>query len=147
LFRFLKEHRIYFVYTPLILYWIILLIATSLPAPDLPDVWGSDKLKHFLAYAVLALLLNLALLVQDKHSLSSKKAAFLTLGICFLYGLFDEIHQMFIPGRSAEGLDLAADITGALTGVLVVFFIIRRENFIKMDKLRNALFFMILCLS
>jgi VanZ family protein len=128
LFKFLKEHRIYFVYAPLVLYWIILLIATSLPAPDLPDVWGSDKLKHFLAYAVLAFLLNLTLLVQEKRPLSFKKAAFMTVGICLMYGMFDEIHQMFIPGRSAELLDLAADLTGALTGVLPVLFLGRDLN-------------------
>ena len=129
MFRFLKEHRLYFVYTPLILYWIILLIATSLPAPDLPDVWGSDKLKHFLAYAVLAFLLNLSLLVQEKRSLSSKQAAFMTLGICLFYGLFDEIHQIFIPGRSAELLDLAADVTGALTGVIIVLYLVRKIKY------------------
>jgi VanZ family protein len=32
------------------------------------------------------------------------------------WGLFDEIHQAFVPGRSADVLDLGADALGALVG-------------------------------
>ena len=33
---------------------------------------------------------------------------------CFFYGMSDEWHQSFVPGRDADWLDLAADTLGAL---------------------------------
>ncbi|MBT8489380.1 MAG: VanZ family protein [Gemmatimonadetes bacterium] len=33
-----------------------------------------------------------------------------------LYGLSDEIHQMYVPGRSPDPADLAADVVGLLLG-------------------------------
>jgi VanZ family protein len=44
-----------------------------------------------------------------------------------LYGISDEIHQYFVPGRSADVMDVAADFVGAAWGVLLYMcFIIRR---------------------
>lgn len=39
----------------------------------------------------------------------------ITLG----YGVFDEFHQYFVPGRYASLTDLLLNLTGALLGVLV----------------------------
>lgn len=114
---------------PLALYWVILLTATSLPAPDLPDVWGSDKLKHYLAYGVLSFLLNLTMLVQERQKYTPQKAALVTIVICFFYGVLDELHQIFIPGRSCELLDLIADIIGAVTGSIIVLFLARKSSY------------------
>ena len=43
--------------------------------------------------------------------------------IASVYGIFDELHQLLIPGRSAEFLDWLADFFGAMTGVLIARFI------------------------
>jgi VanZ family protein len=48
------------------------------------------------------------------------------LVICFTYGAFDEIHQIFIPNRSAELLDWIADILGATSGGLLAYFFLKR---------------------
>ncbi|GAA5336086.1 MULTISPECIES: VanZ family protein [Thermus] len=69
----------------------------------LPHPW--DKGAHFLAYALLGLLLRLGL--------GRFPWAFL-LGAA--YGVVDEYHQSFIPGREAFGLDLVADALGAFFG-------------------------------
>ena len=34
------------------------------------------------------------------------------------WGLLDEIHQSFVPGRDASGMDLVADAIGAVVGTL-----------------------------
>ena len=43
----------------------------------------------------------------------------LTIGIAALvYGISDEFHQSFVPHRSVEALDVAADVFGALMATL-----------------------------
>ncbi|KHG65471.1 VanZ [Thermus sp. 2.9] len=69
----------------------------------LPHPW--DKGAHFLAYALLGLLLRLGL---GRFSWAFLGAAF--------YGVVDEYHQSFVPGREAFGLDLVADALGAFFG-------------------------------
>lgn len=46
--------------------------------------------------------------------------AFTTAGICFIYGLLDEIHQLYVPGRHFDLWDWAADCVGLC--IAYVFF-------------------------
>ena len=53
----------------------------------------------------------------------------LLIAIGTLYGISDEIHQYFIPSRSADILDVLADCIGSTMGVLVAHkLIIVTEN-------------------
>jgi VanZ family protein len=45
------------------------------------------------------------------------RVAALALAIAAAYGIFDELHQSFVPGRSADILDWFADVCGALIGI------------------------------
>jgi VanZ family protein len=129
LFEFLKKRKIWLVYIPLIIYWLILFIATSLPVERLPSIGFTDKINHFIAYFVLAVLVNLTLIYQRKSRLLFEKAPISTIVICMVYGAFDEIHQMFVPGRFAETLDWVADVLGTLTAVLLIYFLINRFRY------------------
>ncbi len=40
-------------------------------------------------------------------------------GTMAVWGALDELHQHWIPGRSMEGGDVAADVTGAALGALI----------------------------
>jgi VanZ family protein len=81
----------------------------SLP---LPPFWGLDKLLHAIAYGVLAGAVILALPPpQDKHS--RNRIAILAIAICLVYGISDEIHQLYIQGRSASLWDVVADMVGS----------------------------------
>ena len=73
---------------------------------DLRD--GMDKFAHFGVYSVLGLLLALA---------ARSPAVVIALGA--LYGISDEVHQMFVPGRTAELADWFADVLGVLVGLFV----------------------------
>jgi VanZ family protein len=44
------------------------------------------------------------------------------------YGLTDEFHQFFVPGRDASMVDFLANTVGCLMGVLVVEYLYRRGN-------------------
>jgi VanZ family protein len=72
----------------------------------LPAPW--DKLAHFLAYALLGFLLA--------RGLDGRRAAF---GIASLYGLLDEFHQSFTPGREVSLGDFLADALGAALGAFL----------------------------
>ena len=129
MFEFLEKRKIWLVYIPLAIYWLILFTATSLPAYDLPKLGLSDKLQHFSAFLILAVLLNLALLYQRKSRFLFENAIIATIIICLLYAGLDELHQMFIPGRFAELLDWVADGSGVILGVFLVYFLKNKLNY------------------
>lgn len=121
LYKIFLSNKRKFLYIPLGLYWLLIFILTSIPSQSMPKVFGGvDKLKHFGAYFVLAFLLNFALLIQEKFSILSKKSLLFTLLITSFYGLFDEVHQIFIPGRYFDWWDLVADVIGSLIGIGLV---------------------------
>lgn len=67
-----------------------------------PGLWSFDKVIHMAEYGVLAALL-----------LRATQKARLSLLIAGLYGVSDEVHQYFVPGRSASPYDAIADVVGA----------------------------------
>jgi VanZ family protein len=80
---------------------------SRLPTPPL-TFEGMDKVVHALVYAFLALLL----LLGDGRPSSWR--AWIWPAVAVLYGLSDELHQSFVPGRQADALDLLADAAGAI---------------------------------
>ncbi|MFO7445899.1 MAG: VanZ family protein [Ignavibacteriaceae bacterium] len=108
------------VYALLTFYWLALFTATSIPASSVPTLGVSDKVKHFAAYMILTILLNITFLVQNKFPVLNRKSVLFTVIIASVYGIFDELHQTLIPGRSCEFLDWAADVGGILLGIIFV---------------------------
>ena len=98
----------------------------SLPSPPGPF---SDKHFHFASYAVLATLLVRALASARLRNVTGRVAVIAIL-LATLYGVTDEIHQRFVPGRTAALDDLAADALGAAAaaGLLLAWAIIRRQR-------------------
>lgn len=126
MYKYLKENKIKVLFIPLIFYWILLFIGTSLPSDQLSTVIEiGDKVKHFLAYFILAILLGLNLHFQDKWENLSKHYLLYTFIICTSYGVFDELHQILVPNRSAEFLDWVADMLGSSFGVILLSFFIK----------------------
>lgn len=74
---------------------------------------GRDKLAHVAAYALLG-----ALLARGQRRSDLRPWVPVLLGV--LYGASDELHQHFVPGRSVDALDWAADCVGVLAGVALV---------------------------
>lgn len=62
-----------------------------------------------------------------------------SLVIATLYALSDEIHQIYVPGRSCQLLDLIIDISGSLLGILLiwVFYFIREKRKERRLSLRS----------
>lgn len=86
----------------------------SIDLPDFPDI---DKLLHSLVYGTLALATLYAVPGRVIMRFPLRTSVLVVL-FCLFYGLSDEWHQSFIPGRFPSGWDIAADTLGA---VVVVF--------------------------
>lgn len=89
--------------------------------PGIP-VQGGDKLVHFCVYALLGMLVTRALWA---FALGPVRAGVLGALLSAGYGVLDEIHQMFVPNRSPELLDVAADASGSLLGALAYLLLLR----------------------
>lgn len=137
MFEFLEKRKVYLVYIPLVIYWIMLFTATSLPASNLPSVAVGDKIKHFSAFFGLSVLLSLTLIYQNKILLFKKYFLAAALVISSIYGLLDEIHQSFVPGRNSEFLDWLADTIGAAAGAFIVFYLLKKFKYFP-KSVRNV---------
>ena len=126
MYRYLERNTIGLIYWLLGIYWTTLLVLTSLPGNDLPDISVGDKFEHFFAFCGLAVLLNLSLLVQEKYKKLKKYSSSFTLLIVGFYAALDEFHQLFIPGRDCEFFDWIADFSGALAAVLILRIILKK---------------------
>lgn len=72
---------------------------------------------HVPLYAVLALAWYRAL----RGFASPRTAASLAAPAAIAYGVVDEWHQAYVPGREASAVDLVLDAAGALLAVAAVF--------------------------
>jgi VanZ family protein len=101
-------------WAPVALYMSVIFYLSSLPEAPLP-AGISDKPTHSLAYMGLAVVMIRALTGGLPARITRTTAMWGVL-LTIAYGVSDELHQTFVPGRSAELLDLCADAIGASIG-------------------------------
>ncbi len=94
--------------------------------PSLPDVappWfsfpGADKVAHAGIFGGLALVVYVGL-IRSNADINPRARFLIPIAFSALYGLTDEIHQLFVPNRSFDLLDLLADAVGATIVVAVL---------------------------
>jgi VanZ family protein len=75
------------------------------------------KLSHVLAYAGLAWLWWRAL---SPNRQVTWIVLGMSVGLATLYGVSDEFHQLFVPGRHAQLADVLFDMSGALAMILLL---------------------------
>jgi len=95
------------------IFWLSHQRGTSLELPEIPYI---DKLAHGLIYAILAWAAIFAVPAENTGRRAKRFGVFVVL-FCLMYGLSDEFHQSFIPGRFPSMGDLAADVVGATLAV------------------------------
>ena len=101
-------------WAPVAAWMAVIFVASSRPVPAsvsrIPD-WIS----HPIAYAILAVLLARALAGGLGAAVPVATAAG-AVALAFAYGVTDEWHQSFVPGRFAEAADLIKNLAGAVLG-------------------------------
>ena len=64
----------------------------------------------------------------EKHSvvsiISLAKRFIISALFCLVYAISDEIHKLFVPGRSGEIRDVLIDFTGVLIGILFTMLLV-----------------------
>ena len=100
--------------------WALLLLSlTSWPRPPsvpiLSGIPSIDKIVHGLLYGVEAWFLLRAIRWPGLPGPTLSRAI-CVVGVLALFGVADETHQAFIPGRSMEGRDALMDTAGAAVG-------------------------------
>ena len=87
------------------LYWL-----SDQPGGNTPPPFpGADKVVHFVLYAGLGGLLRLTI-----------NPVLWVIALGSFYGVLDEFHQSFVPGRTADPFDVLADILGTVFGCFVI---------------------------
>ena len=113
----LRLKNFIYYWLPVILYCIAIYIQSDFPSSEhIPTFEFSDKVLHFLAYAVMGVLFYRAYqTLRFKENL--RLLILLSIVSASLYGISDEIHQHFVPYRDASIFDVIANILGAICGV------------------------------
>ena len=86
---------------------------------SMPGFWNADKLVHCVCFAGLSFWVAFGVWVN----LPAKWRIALPIAIVSAYGIVDEIHQYFTPGRSSSPFDWMADTLGAVIGSVVFFHV------------------------
>ena len=108
---------LYFIF-PIIVHASFIFYLSSLKSLSVPSfgINFEDKLIHLIEYFIFGWLLVRALHFGKPIPVTTKVMVF-TVIIGFLYGISDEIHQYFTPGRYFDLWDWVADAIGIVIGL------------------------------
>ena len=115
-----------FYWLPVILYCLLIFIQSSYPVTQsLPSIPHMDKLAHTGAYALLGFLFFRVFQTTSIQKNAVLLVIFSALASS-LYGISDEIHQYFVPSRTADIVDVLADAAGSVLGAVTGQLLLNR---------------------
>jgi VanZ family protein len=107
-----------FLWGPVLAHMALIFFLSSITHADMPG-GISDKVAHFLVYGLLGFLILRALSGGSLNGMTAVRAIAAVV-LAGLYGVTDEIHQFFVPGRNSDVLDIVADTLGAGGAVALI---------------------------
>jgi VanZ family protein len=111
-------------WTPVVLYALAIFVSSSIEQPQIVPASVGDKTLHGVAYAGLALL-TLRALAGGAWAGVTARAAITAVALAAAYGVTDEVHQLFVPGRVFDARDMLADLTGAAAACAAAWLVAR----------------------
>lgn len=113
---------------PVCLYCMGIFIQSSYPSvAHLRDVPFGDKYLHILGYALLGFLFFRAFR-SSRPKIRLLGLSLISISASTAYGISDEFHQHFVPSRSADVLDVLADMIGSSFGVMIYYLLVDRYD-------------------
>ncbi len=97
---------------PLIIWCTLIFLGSSLPSARVSE----NGLVDFLAHKIIHLIEYAVLGILARRAFGSWLKA---LAFCVLYGVSDEFHQLFVPGRQGKVRDVVVDALGSTLGVFL----------------------------
>lgn len=86
------------------------------------------KLAHFTIYAIGGVLIFNFI---NTYEIENRKKIMFTILVGALYAVTDEIHQLFISGRSGEIIDVMIDTSGVSIGCIIIYCLYKLRGKIK----------------
>ena len=99
---------------------IVIFISNSMPDPPRPPGDFSNASLHSTGYALLGALLLRGFAAARWRGVTIR-AVLLAIVAATAYAAFDEWHQLYVPGRTADIHDLAADTIGASAAAVALW--------------------------
>lgn len=94
------------------------------------------KAAHMTEYGILAVLLFVWMGQWEIGFLRRGGTAF---GAAAVYAASDEIHQLFVAGRSGRFSDVCIDSAGAFLGLIVFVFFVKLARFLRVRRQRRLM--------
>jgi VanZ family protein len=110
---------------PALVWMGLIFLLSSIPGRYFPEEPFDlfDKFVHASLFGVLNYLLYRGFKFQEKSFFVKNFSIAIAFFICVIYGIFDELHQELVPGRTPDATDAMADIIGAgLTSLYLLFY-------------------------
>ena len=138
----ISKSTVYY-WAPVWFWMIAIFVASSIPSVEIQqsEIVGTLTMSspllanqvtiHLTEYGILSLLLYR--LILHTRMIHPAKIWFFAVVLSVLYGISDELHQFFVPGRYSELMDLSYDAMGAIFGAS---FALLATNVI--NRLRNT---------
>ena len=89
---------------------------------------GTDQIVHAGVYFILCWLVQRAFYQQDAFPQLKRRSFLGAFIFSCVYGILDEFHQDFLPGRSSNMYDLLAGAAGALLYLAIALMVSQRKN-------------------
>jgi VanZ family protein len=105
----------------------VIFYLSHLPGVDVPPLFfGKDKLFHAMVFGILGFFaLGAMKATGDGYRMFQP---WLAVVLVIIYGVLDEFHQHFVPGRTPDIYDLMADAVGGMLGVWVSYRFIKART-------------------
>jgi len=99
---------------PAFLWMGLIFVLSSIPGNYFPEEPFDlfDKFVHATLFGILTYLIYRGFQYQNKSFFLKHFSIAIAFFICVVYGIFDELHQEFVPGRMPDVTDALADIIG-----------------------------------
>jgi hypothetical protein len=118
----------WFSFIPTFVWCFVILVGSFISTSGIPSIAVSDKLIHFLFYAIFAVLLYMPIRINTKRANSFVlTSVFVFLTGFFLGSIIELVQHFVIDGRFGEYLDLLANTLGIVTALLICEILKRKS--------------------
>jgi len=115
-------------FIPSLFYYALIFFLSSKSYGVKTDIFLFDKTIHLIEFGILGFLLCWGFFVINN---STRKNFIWVLSTGSILAFLDEIHQYFVPLRTMEALDIAADIIGIGVGFFIFVYLYRKISWFR----------------